>query len=128
MDRKNRFTARVNFRLKFSSIKIETLAVDIDKLNHIYADDWATVGPSGTIFTKEMLLDDFKSGRHKLLSFEIGPMAVQVLGNVALVQASVTEKRLHEGKDTSGEFVFMDLLENRAGKWVIVRTLGTKVS
>jgi ketosteroid isomerase-like protein len=104
------------------------VAVDVDKLNQIYAEDWATIGPSGTIFTKEMLLDDFKSGRHKLLSFEIGPMDVQVLGNVAVVQASVTEKRLNEGKDISGEFVFMDLLENRAGKWVIVRTLGARVS
>ena len=104
------------------------VAVDIDKLNHIYADDWASIGPSGTIFTKEMLLDDFKSGRHKLLSFEIGPMNVQVFGDVAVVDASVTEKRQHDGKDISGEFVFMDLLENRAGKWVIVRTLGSRVS
>ena len=104
------------------------VAVDIDKLNHVYADDWATIGPSGTIFTKQMLLDDFKSGRHKLLSFEIGPMNVQVFGKVAVVDASVTEKRLHDGKDISGEFVFTDLLENRAGKWVIVRTLGARVS
>jgi hypothetical protein len=35
---------------------------------------------------------------------------------------------LHDGKDISGEFVYMDLLEKRAGKWVIVRTLGARVS
>jgi hypothetical protein len=51
-------------------------------------------------------------------------MDVQVLGNVAMVQTSVTEKRIQDGKDIRGEFVFMDLLEKRAGKWVIVRTLG----
>jgi ketosteroid isomerase-like protein len=104
------------------------VAVDIDKLNQIYSNDWATVGSSGKIFTKEMLLDDFKSGRHKLVSFEIGPMDVQVRGNVAVVQASVNEKRIHDGKDISGQFVFCDLLENRTGKWVIVRTLGTRVN
>ena len=103
------------------------VAGDVDKLNQIYADDWATVDSSGKIFTKESLLSDFKSGKHKLLSFEIGPMDVQVFGDVAVVQASVTEKRLHDGKDISGQFVFMDLLENRAGKWVIVRTLGARV-
>ena len=104
------------------------VAGDVDKLNQIYADDWAIVDSSGKIFTKESLLSDFKSGKHKLLSFEIGPMDVQVFGDVAVVQASVTEKRLHDGKDISGQFVFMDLLKKRDDKWVIVRTLGTKVS
>jgi ketosteroid isomerase-like protein len=104
------------------------VACDIDKLNQTYADDWATVDSSGKIFTKEGLLSDFKSGKHKLLSFENGPMDVQVLGDVAVVQASVNEKRIHDGKDISGQFVFMDLLKKRAGKWVIVRTLGARVS
>ena len=101
---------------------------NIEKLDHTYADDWATIGSSGKIFTKESLLIDFKSGKHKLVSFESGPMNVQVLGDVAVVQASVNEKRIQDGKDISGEFVFMDLLKKRAGKWVIVRTLGARVS
>jgi ketosteroid isomerase-like protein len=104
------------------------VARDIDKLSQTYADDWATVDSSGKIFTKESLLSDFKSGKHKLVSFENGPMDVQVLGDVAVVQASVNEKRIHDGKDISGQFVFMDLLKKRAGKWVIVRTLGARVS
>jgi len=103
------------------------VGANIDKLNQIYADDWATVDSSGKAFTKQSLLSDFKSGKHKLLSFEIGPMDVQVFGDVAIVQASVTEKRIHDGKDLSGQFVFMDLLKKRDGKWVIVRTLGAKV-
>ncbi|MGA9243238.1 MAG: nuclear transport factor 2 family protein [Silvibacterium sp.] len=101
---------------------------DIDKLNQTYADDWATVDSAGKMFTKEGLLSDFKSGKHQLVSFENVPMNVQVVGNLAVVEASVTEKRIQDGKDISGEFVFLDLLEMRAGKWVIVRTLGARVS
>ena len=104
------------------------VARNIEKLNQTYADDWATIGSSGKIFTKESLLDDFKSGNHQLVSFENGPIDVRVLGDVAVVQASVKEKRIQDGKDISGEFVFMDLLKKRAGKWVIVRTLGARVS
>jgi ketosteroid isomerase-like protein len=104
------------------------VARDIDKLSEIYAEDWATIGSAGTIFTKERLLSDFKSGNHSLVSFENGPMDVQVLGDVAVVQASVIEKRIQDGKDISGEFVYMDLLKKREGKWVIVRTLSAKVS
>jgi len=104
------------------------VARNTEKLNQRYADDWATITSSGSAFTKESLLDDFKSGNHKLVSFEAGPMDVRVLGDVAMVQASVSEKRVQDGKDISGQFVFMDLLKKRGGKWVIVRTLGARVS
>ena len=43
-------------------------------------------------------------------------MDVQMFGNVAVVHGSVTEKRIRDGKDTSSEFVWMDLFEKRAGK------------
>ena len=103
------------------------VAGDIDKLNQLYADDWATVRSSGKIITKETLLSDFKSSHDKLEWFENGPIDVQVYGNVAVAHASVKEKRSREGKDTSGEFVWMDLLEKRAGKWVVVRSAGARL-
>jgi ketosteroid isomerase-like protein len=103
------------------------VAVDIGKINQILADDWESIGISGGIYTKESFLRDLKSGKDKLESFELGPMDVQVFGNVAAAHASVTEKRSRDGKDTSGEFVWMDLLEKRGGKWVIVRSAGARV-
>jgi hypothetical protein len=103
------------------------VAVDTDKLNQIFADDWAIVGKSGKIVTKESLLRDFKSGKDRLVSYELGPMDVQVLGNVAVGHGSVTEKRIRDGKDVSGEGVWTDLFEKRAGKWVVVRSGGAFV-
>lgn len=101
--------------------------VDIDKLKEIYADDFATVGSSGTIFTKKDLLRDFESSHDKLVSFENGPIEVQVFGDVAVALGSVSEKRIRDGKDRSGNFVWMDLLEKRAGKWVVVRSAGARI-
>jgi ketosteroid isomerase-like protein len=103
------------------------VAGDIDKLNQIYADDWATVASSGKIVTKENLLGDFKSFHDKLEWFENGPIDVQVYGDVAVANGIVKEKRIRDGKDTSGEFVYMDLLKKRAGKWVVVRSAGARV-
>src|SRR6202451_3774050 len=74
--------------------------VDIDKLNQIYADDFATIS-SGKIISKKDLLRNFESFHDKLESFEVGPMDVQVFGNVAVVHGSVTEKRTRDGKDKS---------------------------
>ena len=101
--------------------------VDIDRFNQIYADDFATIGSSGKIITKKDLLTDFESFHDKLESFENGPMDVQVFGNVAVVHGSVTEKRMRDGKDTSGAFVWMDLLEKRGGQWVVVRSAGARL-
>jgi hypothetical protein len=59
------------------------VAGDIEKLNQIFADDWAIVGKSGQIIAKDKILNDFKSGADKLLSYELGPIDVQVLGDIA---------------------------------------------
>ena len=101
------------------------VAVDIDKLNAIYADDWATVGSSGRINTKQSLLDNVESGKSKLLWYELGPIDVQVVGDVAVAHGTVKEKRIN---GFNGEVVYMDLLRKRAGKWVVVRSAGATAS
>ena len=103
------------------------VAVDIDTLNRIFADEWTSIGASGAVVTKEKVLRDFKSAVDRLEAFELGPMDVQVKGNVAVVHGSVTEKRTRAGKDVGGEYVWMDLMEKRNGTWVVVRTAGAKV-
>jgi ketosteroid isomerase-like protein len=100
------------------------VAVDIDKLNQIYADDWAIVSSSGKVVTKANLFSDFESFHDRLISYELGPIDVQVLGDIAVAHGTVKEKRVRNGKDVSGEGVYMDFLEKRAGKWVVVRSGG----
>jgi ketosteroid isomerase-like protein len=101
--------------------------VDMDKLNQIYSDDFITVGRSGKVITKADIVRNFQSFHDKLESFENGPIDVQVFGNVAVANGSVSEKRIRDGKNVSGEFLWMDLLEKRAGKWEVVRSAGSKI-
>lgn len=96
------------------------VAVDIEKLNQIYADDFAMIGSSGKIITKQSILQQLESDKYKLVSYELGPIDVQVLGNVAVGHGAVTEKRIVDGKDVYVELVYMDRFEKRAGKWVLV--------
>jgi hypothetical protein len=103
------------------------VAVDIDKLDQIFADDWATIGTAGRIITKEKILEDFRSGKDKLVSYELGPVDVQVFGNVAVAQGGVAENRLRDGKDNGGESVWVDILEKREGRWVVVRSASADV-
>lgn len=100
------------------------IALDIEKLDRIFADDWLTIGLSGQVSTKEMLLRDIKAGKKKLTWFELGPMDVQVFGDTALVQGNVAEKRIIEGKETDLALVYSDILKKRDGRWVVVRSMG----
>jgi ketosteroid isomerase-like protein len=99
-----------------------TKAGDTDKLSVILADDWAGLGYAGEKATKKSYLADVKSGKVTIQSFEIGPMNVKVLGNVAVVQGSDTEKSTTNGKDSSGKYLWMDVFVKRDGKWVAVRS------
>lgn len=102
------------------------VAGDVATLERMFADDWVAVGGSKLV-TKQAMLGDFKSGGDKLESYELGPIDVQVFGNVAVAHGGVSEKRQRDGKDTSGEFIWMDMLEKRAGQWVVVKSAGGKV-
>jgi ketosteroid isomerase-like protein len=99
-----------------------TKAGDTDKLGQILGDDWAAIGYDGSKQTKQSYMADWKSGKSKLESFEFGPMDVKVLGSVAVVQGSDTEKSTTNGKDSSGKFAWMDVFAKRDGKWVAVRS------
>ena len=98
-----------------------------DKLGEILADDWMGLGPDGVVSTKAQSLNNVKTGASKLTSFDFGPMDVKVIGTVAIVQGSDTEKSSVKGKDTSGKWVWMDVFANRNGKWQAVRSQSAMV-
>jgi ketosteroid isomerase-like protein len=97
-------------------------AGDADKLTQLLADDWIALSPDGSTVTKPAFIAEFKSGKSKVETYEIGPMTVKVIGNVAVVQGSDTEKSISSGKDSSGKYVWMDVFEKRDGKWQAVRS------
>jgi ketosteroid isomerase-like protein len=100
------------------------MASDVDKVNQIIADDWTADYP-GHIVTKATLLGDIKSGKGKLLSCELGPHEIKELGDIAVVQGSVTERRA--GADGILHFAYMDVWTKRTGKWQVVRSLWKKI-
>ena len=102
------------------------IADDMDKLNRIIADDW-TDGYPGKIATKATFLSYVKSGKHKLEACEFGPMDVKVLGNVAVLQASLTERRLKDGQVDTVRIACMDVFEKRGDRWVVVRSQAHKL-
>jgi ketosteroid isomerase-like protein len=102
-------------------------AKDTDKLDQILADDWVSIGPDGAKATKKEFLASVKAGEYVLTSFDFGPMDVKVVGSIAIVQGSDTEKSTTKGKDSGGKYVWMDVFANRGGKWQAVRSQNAMV-
>lgn len=104
------------------------VAVDMERLKGVWADDWVATGPSGKSIDKAAILHRYQSRATELRAFELGPMDVQVFGDVALCQGSATETKIREGKDISGTYLWMDILRKRDGRWVVVQSIGAKVN
>jgi uncharacterized protein (TIGR02246 family) len=97
-------------------------AGDLDKIAQIVADDWTGLNYNGTKATKESLLAAVKAGKDQPETIEVGPMEVKVLGSVAVVQGADIEKSVIDGKDSTQNWVWMDVFVKRQGKWVAVRS------
>jgi ketosteroid isomerase-like protein len=104
------------------------MAADLDRINQIVADDWRGVSSSGRVSNKESVLEFVKSGKSKLEWFELGPRDVKVLGDdVAVVQASVSERNNAAGVTTSSTVVYLDVWMKRGNRWVLVRSQTAKL-
>jgi ketosteroid isomerase-like protein len=101
------------------------IAVDIAKLSEIVADDWIE-GYPGKAVTKAKFLDNIKSGK-KLETCEFGPRDVKVLGDVAVLQGSVTETWISDGQRNTVRVAYMDVWVKRGDKWVVVRSHAKKL-
>ena len=102
------------------------IAIDIPRLSQIVADDWIE-GYPGKAVTKAKFLDAVKSGKKKLEACEFGPRDVKVLGDVAVLQGSVTETRISDGQRSTVRVAYMDVWAKRGDTWVVVRSYATKL-
>jgi ketosteroid isomerase-like protein len=60
----------------------------------------------------------------RLESYEFGPMDVRVLGNVAVVQGSISQHFINtkDGKHEDYKSAWMDVWEKRGDRWVVTRS------
>ena len=101
---------------------------DIEKLKAIWSDDWFIAAASGKIYDKTAVVNRYKTGTVTLRSFVLGPMDVQVFGDIAICQGSAAESKSREGKDMSGVYVWTDILKKRTDRWQVVQSLSDKVN
>jgi ketosteroid isomerase-like protein len=71
---------------------------------------------------------DVKSGTLKVHAMHIDDLKVRVYGDSAVVFGLETEKSQFKGKDSSGQYRFVDTWLKRNGRWVCVASGNIRVA
>ena len=96
------------------------IGADLKALDHIYADDFIGIGPSGTVRTKTQVLADFTSGDLKFESITTDDVQVRVYGDAAVETGRSTMIGQDKGKTVPRDNRFTRVWIKQQGRWRLV--------
>src|SRR5229473_2847682 len=96
------------------------MSVDLDVLAQIFADDYVQYNESGKAFTKQDVLESFRSGAIRYPSIVSTGRKIRVFGDTAVVHGAESDEVESEGKRLSVRYVYLDVLRKQNGEWKIV--------
>jgi uncharacterized protein (TIGR02246 family) len=96
------------------------MSADVTALAQIFADDYVQYNESGKAFTKEDVLNNFRTGKIRYPSIVSTGRKIRLFGNTAVVHGSESDEVESDGKRLSVRYVYLDVLRKRDGEWKIV--------
>jgi ketosteroid isomerase-like protein len=96
------------------------MSADVAALAQIFADDYVQYNESGKAFTKQDVLNNFRSGAIRYPSIVSTGRKIRVFGDTAVVQGSESDVVEENGKKFSVRYVYLDVLRKTNGEWKLV--------
>ena len=96
------------------------MSADLTALAEIFADDYVQYNESGQAFTKQDVLDNFRTGAIRYPSIISTGRRIRVFGDTAVVHGSESDEVEAGGKRFSVRYVYLDVLRKCDGEWRIV--------
>src|SRR5215471_13500750 len=96
------------------------MSADLAVLDEIFADDYVQYNDVGRPFTKEEILETFRSGATRYPSIVSTGRKIRILGDTALVHGSEDDEVETNGKRSSVRYLYLDVVQKRKGRWQIV--------
>lgn len=93
---------------------------DADALEHYYAKEWLSVGPSGADLVSGRRFTETRNGALHYDSIEIAEPITRVHGRAAVSTSRITVKGRNKGQDISGVYRVSTMLAKENGEWRIV--------
>jgi len=93
---------------------------DLAVLEQIFADDYVQYNEEGKAFTKQDVLNNFRTGAIRYPSIISTGRRICVFGDTAVVHGSESDEVEAGGKKFSTRYVYLDVLRKRDGEWKLV--------
>jgi uncharacterized protein (TIGR02246 family) len=96
------------------------MTADLAVLARIFADDYVQYNESGQAFTKQDVLNNFRSGAIRYPSIISTGRKIRIFGDTAVVHGSESDEVETNGKRFAVRYVYLDVLRKRDGEWKLV--------
>ena len=96
------------------------MSADVAALAQIFADDYVQYNESGKAFTKQDVLESFRSGTIRYPSIVSTARKIRVFGDTAVVHGAESDEVESDGKRFSVRYIYLDVLRKQNGEWKIV--------
>lgn len=93
---------------------------DLAALAQIFADDYVQYNEAGNAFTKQDVLNNFRTGTIRYPSIVSTGRKIRVFGDTAVVHGSESDEVEVNGKRSAVRYVYLDVLRKGDGKWKLV--------
>jgi ketosteroid isomerase-like protein len=96
------------------------MSADLAVLTQIFADDYVQYNEAGKAFTKQDVLESFRSGAIRYPSIVSTGRQIRVFGDTAIVHGAESDEVESDGKRFSVHYVYLDVLRKQNGEWKLV--------
>jgi ketosteroid isomerase-like protein len=96
------------------------MSADLAVLDEIFADDYVQYNEVGQSFTKQDLLNNFRTGAIRYPSIVSTSRKIRVFGDTAVVHGAESDEVEAYGKRFSVRYVYLDVLRKIDGEWMLV--------
>ena len=96
------------------------MSADLVVLAQIFAEDYVQYNESGKAFTKQDVLNNFRTGAIRYPSIVSTGRKIRVFGDTAVVHGSESDEVEANGKRLAVRYVYLDVLRKCEGEWKLV--------
>jgi Domain of unknown function (DUF4440) len=97
------------------------MSANVRELERIYAEDYIQYDESGVSSTRQDLIEKLTSGKLRFLAMTSTGRKIRILrDDVAIVHGSEEDDMEQEGQRFPAEYIYMDVVMKRDGRWQIV--------
>jgi uncharacterized protein (TIGR02246 family) len=96
------------------------MSANVAALAQIFADDYVQYNESGKAFTKQDVLESFRSGAIRYPSIVSTGRKIRVFGDTAVVHGAESDEVEANGKRSAVRYVYLDVLRKQNGEWKLV--------